>query len=209
MSNEHEIAVTRILLVRHGHYERIGDLGDTVWGLTALGRRQAARTGRRLVQLVDIHDPSFEGMYASPWPRARQTAEIAAREIGSESVTVKPYLHEAVPLVDASFSRDYGAAHGLPLTTPEDHANTVRQVARVRDRFFHPARKLTTYLLFTHGNLIRYLVAGTLRLPFEAWGRLDCSHCGITEIKVFSDGFEALVRYNDAGHLPPSMLTST
>ena len=35
------------------YYERIGDLGDTVWGLSTLGRRQAARTGRRLLQLVD------------------------------------------------------------------------------------------------------------------------------------------------------------
>ncbi|HGG57242.1 MAG TPA: hypothetical protein ENK31_05555 [Nannocystis exedens] len=204
-----EISATRILLVRHGHYERVGDLGDTVWDLTALGRRQAARTGRRLGQLLDVLDPTFEGIFTSPWPRARHTAEIGAREMGSERVTIKPYLHESVPLVDASFSRDFGAAHGLPLTTPENHANTVRQVARVRDRFFHPASKLTTYLLFTHGNLIRYLVAGTLHLPLESWGRLDCSHCGITEIKVFSDGFEALVRYNDTGHLPPSMLTNT
>ena len=47
-----EVVYSRILLVRHGHYERTGDAGDTVWGLTALGRRQAARTGRRLVQLI-------------------------------------------------------------------------------------------------------------------------------------------------------------
>ena len=36
-----EVVHSRVILVRHGHYERIGDEGDTVWGLTPLGRRQA------------------------------------------------------------------------------------------------------------------------------------------------------------------------
>ncbi|MEZ4452241.1 MAG: histidine phosphatase family protein [Nannocystaceae bacterium] len=209
MSHAQEILVTRIVLIRHGHYDRVGDLGDTVWGLSALGRRQAARTGRRLLQLVDTSEAAFEGIYASPWPRALQTAEIAAHELGIDRVTVKPYLHESIPLVDASLTKEFGLLHGLPLTTPEDHANTVRQVARVRERFFHAPKQNTTYVLFTHGNLIRYLVAGTLRLPLEAWGRLDCSHCGVTEMRVFNDGFEALVRYNDSGHLPSSMMTTT
>ncbi|MBK8266283.1 MAG: histidine phosphatase family protein [Nannocystis sp.] len=204
-----EPLVTRILLVRHGHYERVGELGDTVWGLSTLGRRQAARTGRRLQQIVDIHESSFEGLYSSPWPRALQTAEIASHELGVDRVTVKPYLHESIPLVDAPLAEDSVINHGLPVTSPEDHANTVRQVTRVRERFFHSPRQRSTYVLFSHGNLIRYLVAGTLNLPFEAWGRLDCTHCGITEIRVFSDGYEALVRYNDAGHLPPSLLTNS
>ena len=42
-----EVVHSRVILVRHGHYERIGEEGDTVWGLTPLGRRQAVRTGRR------------------------------------------------------------------------------------------------------------------------------------------------------------------
>ena len=209
MAGSSELLVTRILLIRHGHYERVGDLGDTVWGLSTLGRRQAARTGRRLQQLVDIHDASFEGLYSSPWPRALQTAEIASHELGVDRVTVKPYLHESIPLLGPELAKEIGAQHGLPATTPEDHASTVRQVTRVRERFFHPPRHPTTYALFTHGNLVRYLVAGTLNLPFEAWGRFDCTHCGITEIRVFPDGFEALVRYNDAGHLPASLLTTS
>ena len=88
-----EVVYSRILLVRHGHYERTGDQGDTVWGLTALGRRQAARTGRRLVQLIEAAQGKFEGLFASPWPRALQTAEIAAHELNIDRIKVKPYLH--------------------------------------------------------------------------------------------------------------------
>ena len=206
---DEEVPARRLLLIRHGHYERTQNLGDTVWGLSPLGRRQAARTGRRLSRLLGHYDGELEGFYASPWPRALQTAEIAAHECGFDRVRIKQYLHESVPLVPVGPDGVTPVHPGLPATTLADRGEVADQVGRVVARFFKGSKKATTTVLFTHGNLIRYLVAGTLRLPFESWGRLDCSHCGITEIRVFGDGFEALVRYNDAGHLPPSMLSAT
>jgi broad specificity phosphatase PhoE len=65
-----EIACRRVILIRHGHYERTGGLGDTAWGLSPLGRRQAVRVGKRVAQLVTSSTARFEGLYASPWPRA-------------------------------------------------------------------------------------------------------------------------------------------
>jgi broad specificity phosphatase PhoE len=131
-----EVVYSRILLVRHGHYERTGDHGDTVWGLTPLGRRQAARTGRRLVQLIESAQGKFEGLFASPWPRALQTAEIAAHELNIDRIKVKPYLHEVLPLLDIDKIAEFGAHPGLPFTTPEERLITVKQVERVRERFF-------------------------------------------------------------------------
>ena len=46
------------------------------------------------------------------------------------------------------------------------------------------------------------------KLPFEAWNRLDIAHAGITELQVFPEGFEALITFNDTGHMPVSMITT-
>ena len=203
-----EIACRRVILLRHGHYDRTPGDSDTTWGLTPLGRRQAVRIGRRVAQLVASSTARFEGVYASPWPRASQTAEIAARELDLGSVKIKPYLHEVVPVVDPA-RVDFGSLPmGLERTPPEEREIAHAQVEKVRDRFFKPARRSTLVLLFTHGNLIRYLVSRTLRLPYEAWALMDIAHCGLTELRVYGSGFEALISFNETGHLPPSMITT-
>lgn len=196
----------RVILVRHGHYERTGDLGDDVWGLSPLGRRQAARTARRLARLVSTFTGQFEGVYSSPWPRAVQTAEIGAHELELDTVKVKSYLHECIPLISDETARHH--PH-LSATRHAEREATVEQVDRVKSRFLQPSRKDSTYLVFAHGNLIRYLVADALGLPYEAWMHMECHHASITELRVYPGGFTALIRYNDTGHLPPSMVTSS
>jgi len=198
----------RILLVRHGHYERVGDLGDRVWGLSPLGRRQAVHTGRRLLHLLDTGSTEFGGLFASPWPRAKQTAEIASKEIQLDHITIKSFLHESLPLVDPERSAKWGIHPDLPLTSEDDRKTTQRQVNRVREQFFRPSKSDCTVVLFTHGNLIRYLVNTVLSLPLEAWSRLSIAHASITEIHAYDDGFEALVAFNGTNHLPASMVTS-
>lgn len=198
----------RVFLIRHGHYERTGDLGDTVWGLTTLGRRQAVRAGRRLAKIVDSIEGRFEGIYASPWPRAVQTAEIAGHEMDLSNIRIKPYLHELIPLIDRerfdlpTFSEDLEASPAEVRTFVE------QQMAKVRRRFFRRPTRSSHVLVFAHGNLIRFLVAQTLGLPFEAWAVMDIAHASISELRVYDNGFETLACYNETGHLPPSMITT-
>ena len=199
----------RIMLMRHGHYERIGDLGDTVWSLSPLGRRQAVRLGRRLSRLTDAATGRLEGVYASPWPRAFETAEIAAREMELANIKLKPYLHELVPVVDPERSEMAMFPLPLPPTPTEGRLAVHEAIERVRARFFRPPRRSTTLLVFTHGNLIRYLVARVLGLPYEAWTMMDIAHASLSEIRVFGNGFEALISFNETGHLPPSMITTS
>ncbi|MCH9683972.1 MAG: histidine phosphatase family protein [Deltaproteobacteria bacterium] len=198
----------RVLLMRHGHYERTGDLGDTVWGLSTLGRRQAVRVGKRLARVIDAAGGRFEGVYASPWPRATQSAEIAGREMDLDNIRIKRYLHELVPLVDPERPEFKAFPMGMEATPTESRAMVEAQVAKVRARFFKPPSRSSFVLLFAHGNLIRYLVAGTLGLPFEAWAMMDIAHASITEIRVYNNGFQALISFNDTGHLPPTMVTT-
>lgn len=205
-----DTSIRRIFLVRHGHYDRVGDLGDAVWGLSPLGRRQAARTGRFLARILENSTIPFEGLYASPWPRGTQTAEVAAREMDLKSVKVKPYLHESVPLVDLNYRQTQLFPDDLAPTDTATRDAVHRQVNRVRARFFAPPRQQSSVVMIvTHGNLIRYLVARTLGIPYEAWTSLDTTHCGVTEMRVYASGFEAIVSFNSAEHLPISMHTSS
>ncbi|MCA9685871.1 MAG: histidine phosphatase family protein [Myxococcales bacterium] len=205
---DEEVPARRLLLIRHGHYERTQNLGDAVWGLSPLGRRQAARTGRRLSRLLGHYDGELEGFYASPWPRALQTAEIAAHECGFDRVRIKQYLHESVPLVPVGPDGVTPVHPGLPATTLADRGEVADQVGRVVARFFKGSKKATTTVLFTHGNLIRYLLAHTLGLPFESWMHIAVCHASITELRVFSADGIALITYNETGHLPPEMITA-
>lgn len=198
----------RILLMRHGHYERAGNLGDAVWTLSPLGRRQAVRAGKRLARTVEAATGRLEGVFASPWPRATETAEIAGRELELSNIRIKPYLHELVPVVDPKKPQFAMFPVGLPATPTEGREAVHLQVERVRERFFGAPRKNGIVLVFTHGNLIRYLVARTLRLDYDAWALMDIAHASITEIRVYGNGFEALICFNETGHLPPSMITT-
>lgn len=204
---EDEPPARRLLLMRHGHYDRVDNLGDEVWGLSALGRRQAARTGRRLARLINHFPGKLEGIYASPWPRALQTAEISAHEMGVDRVRVKKYLKETIPLVPAA--PNGSSTHpGLPVTSPGDRSDVAAQVKRIVSRFFKGGSKPCTYLLFTHGNVIRYLLTETLGLPYETWMRIAICHASITELRVFPGNGTALISYNETGHLPPEMITA-
>lgn len=199
----------RILLLRHGHYERVGDLGDTVWSLSPLGRRQSVRLGRRLARIAEAAGGRLEGVYASPWPRATETAEIAAREMELTNIKLKPYLHELTPVVDPDRPEMAMFPLGLPSTPTEAREAVHEQVERVRARFFKPPRRNSLLLLFSHGNLIRYLVTRTLKLDYEAWALMDIAHASVTEIRVYGNAFEALIAFNETGHLPPSMSTTS
>ncbi|MDZ5446498.1 histidine phosphatase family protein [Micromonospora sp. 4G57] len=76
--------VARIYLVQHA--EKLPDAGDP--GLTALGRSQAAVTGRWLSHA------GLGAVYTSPLLRARQTAQCVAGAAGGLSVHIDHRLRE-------------------------------------------------------------------------------------------------------------------
>lgn len=205
MPRSDELPCRRVLLVRHGHYQvpegQPGEKGT----LTPLGRRQASRVGKRLARLLHASSPKFEGLYASPWTRAAETAQIVALEVGEKRVRVKPYLHECTPLI----SEDSLLGDGSETSTMRDRQQVTRQIDRVHDRFLSTPTKASTVIIVAHGNLIRYLVARTLQLPPESWMYMDISHCSITELRVYVTGFQALISFNETGHLPPTLITAT
>jgi uncharacterized phosphatase len=92
--------VTELYLVRHGETDwnrqrRIQ--GRTDIPLNETGREQARMTGRRLSVR------SWDGLFASPLDRARETAAIIGGEIGLGDPELVPAIVE----------RDYGEAEGM------------------------------------------------------------------------------------------------
>jgi len=92
--------VTQLFLVRHGETDwnrqrRIQ--GRTDIPLNETGREQARATGMRMAGL------RWDGLYASPLGRARETAAIIGAEVGLGEPELVPALVE----------RDYGEAEGM------------------------------------------------------------------------------------------------
>ena len=98
----HPDRTTRIILIRHGQYENVGQsVPEIEKQLTPLGIEQAERTGRYLAtyfheRLVDSRFPSIT-VHHSDLQRAIQTASIIAHHFPQSETRVNPYIREAWP----------------------------------------------------------------------------------------------------------------
>jgi serine/threonine-protein phosphatase PGAM5 len=185
---------TRILyLVRHGHYHMEADTAK--YGkLTALGRRQAKRVGRRLAS-VDLHV-----MHHSDMLRAAETAEIIASELDM-AIPIKSskLLREGVPTVPCPW---------LPnLTRAEARQHRARMDAAY-DHYFKPSRSgQREELLVAHANIIRYFISRAMGDSVAKWARISLTQGSLTVIAIAPSGRAMLTSFNDVGHLPPKMHT--
>ena len=151
----HAGGVTRLYLVRHGETDwnrqrRIQ--GRTDIPLNDTGREQALMTGHRLAAFG-----SWDGLYASPLSRARETAAIVGREVGLGEPELMPALVE----------RDYGEAEGMdwlqverryPDGIPVPGRESRHEVAdRVVPALVElaTARPETALIVVSHGGAIR------------------------------------------------------
>lgn len=186
----------RILyLVRHGQY--FSAEGDPKFGhLTGLGRRQAKRTGKRLAQL------DFDAIFHSDLPRAVETKELIATQMGPLPIHSVQALRELMPPVPKR--------PGFAKRTSADIADLRAATPILVKRFLSAPRGKRTRceLIVTHGNLIRYLVRMALEEPVERWAYFATHHCGVTVIVIRQKpSSNYLVSYNDVGHLPNPMQT--
>jgi serine/threonine-protein phosphatase PGAM5 len=188
--------VRRLIFMRHGQYDEA-----LTGSLTPLGRRQAARTARALRHLpVDL-------IWHSTLLRAEETARIVAEQQPGVRVRRTAALCEVIPTA---------LPPALKIVVERGRVTVDRKRAdRAFRMLFRPSKKARTELVVCHGNLIRYLVCCALGIDKKLWTRLDATHCGLTEFRVIGPGrfgpkpMVRVVRYNDAGHLPPRMRTES
>jgi broad specificity phosphatase PhoE len=178
-----------IYLVRHGQYvvDQSAPLGGP---LTAIGRDQARRAGRRLAAL------DVASITSSDMPRAVETAMLIAGELGRSRVTSIDLLREQLPTRVPGFR--------VPLANRR-HAR--RSLDRITRRMFRRPSRTRHEIVVCHGNLIRALVCRALGVRLTAWFGMDIHNAGITVIRIRGDGQIRIISFNDTGHLPPRLVT--
>lgn len=194
-------AMHTLVLVRHGQYDAVPN-GDerTGMGLSALGVAQARLAGARLAAWPQ----RFDGLYASPLRRARETAAT---------------IGESLP-AGSRFAIDEDLAECTPPTRrtevtarekPADLAACQAQLDRLFARYFTPAAdgRPRTDLLVCHGNVIRSMVTRALGVDPQAWLEMSVGHASVTVIRVEPDGRMKVISVGDVGHIPPGLLTGS
>jgi len=187
----------RILhLIRHGQQDSQNSSGDKLGGrLTALGRKQAELTARRLSQLP------ISVIHHSDLRRAVETAEIIARKLPGVPLRQSRQLRECIPNVPAAFGGHFANVSKEELVRGHEQAKNAFM------RYFKPARGGERHeIVVCHGNLIRYFVCCVLQASPDAWANMDIYNCGISEVKIEPNKM-MLVCHNDAGHLPDALKT--
>lgn len=205
-----------ILLVRHGQYdERRKE--DEHRKLTSLGRQQAIKTGKRLVEIakgsMNFEKDRFNGqcfvkaIHVSDMVRAKETAALIAEQFHNERIVVQkpdPLLNEALPAPMIPIRPD------IPGATEEIDENHDRIEEAFRKYVYRDDEdgdsKVNVQndefeIIVCHGNVIRYFFCRALQLPPEAWLRLQTFNCSITYLVVRPNGMVSARMMGDIGHL--------
>jgi probable phosphomutase (TIGR03848 family) len=210
--------VTTVLLVRHGLTATTGQL-LTGWtpgvGLDERGRAQAKALGERLASVP------LDAIVTSPLDRCRQTVEeIVAARGGQAGQDARQGKGE--PVVEERVGEcKYGDWTGQPLDelvkdplwpVVQAHPSAVRfpgaggetmldmqhrAVSAVRE-WNERLGKSATYLICSHGDVIKAIVADSLGLHLDQCQRIVADPCSLTVIR-YTPLRPFLLRLNDTG----------
>ena len=211
--------MTTVLLVRHGLTATTGQL-LTGWtpgvGLDERGRAQAKALGERLAPVP------LDAIVTSPLARCRQTVEeiVAARagrtgQAGQEGPPAAPVTEERVgeckygdwtgkPLKELEKDPLWPVvqAHPSAVTFPGPEGESMldmqhRAVSAVRE-WNAKLGKDATYLVCSHGDVIKAIVADSLGLHLDQCQRIVADPCSLTVIR-YTTLRPFLLRLNDTG----------
>ena len=188
----HAAPGTRTLyLVRHGIYDRDTTVDDHVGnGLNAMGREQAAITGKFLAKLP----VKYTRFVSSTLKRAMDTADIMAGDI-KLTPERDSLLNECSP---TSFDDNYNR-----MAKSEEHTAADAQLNAAWAKYATPSPDGDTAdLLVFHGNALRWFVARAVAGDGRRWSTMDIANCSLTVITIRPDGTPKLVMYSDLGELP-------
>jgi broad specificity phosphatase PhoE len=203
----------RLVLIRHAESEHAvnnivgGPRGCR--GVTPRGREQAGRLADRLRRTGELADCAV--LLTSPWPRARQTAEILRPALPATAVTEDPNLCELLPGQADGLTWDaYRAQYGmfdLPAEPErpfapggeswlEFHGRVRRTMAGLAEQFAGQ-----TVAAVTHSGFIVVSLLALFDIPRPGTGaRFDVDYTSLATWRMAGSAWQ-LERYNDTWHL--------
>ncbi|MFI5898289.1 histidine phosphatase family protein [Actinoplanes sp. NPDC051513] len=188
------MARTRLYLVRHGEHDPASGHAPG-GGLSALGREQADRVGRRLRKL------SFGSVHHSPLARAAETADIAGRHFPGTPRHSGDFVADRTPWPSAKTGypqRWHGWLDGVPIDERDRDATALRAAV---EHFGVLGDGDRDELLITHNFVIGWFVRHVLDAPDWRWLGLNQANGGITVVQWESGRPATLIAFNDTGHL--------
>jgi serine/threonine-protein phosphatase PGAM5 len=189
-----------IYLIRHGDYnsedKRDPDVGKE---LIPLGIAQTRLLSTRLRSM----GINFNSITSSTMTRARQTAMIINEEFPLLSLQQSRLIRECTP---PTWREDITADE-----SETDLNECVENLEKAFNEYFIPSQdeKDRHDIIVCHGNVIRYFVTKVLNVNTMAWLQMTIGNCSLTIVKIRPNGSMKLVSFNDVGHIPPNMQTST
>ncbi|EMI47435.1 histidine phosphatase family protein [Rhodopirellula sp. SWK7] len=201
------------ILVRHGDYHQLADTPSAhqPFGLTALGRQQAAEASIAIRQLIDTHGWSLHtDVHSSSLLRAWETASLASerlpeckrvvttnrlteRCVGSGANLTRQQITEAVaadprlePLPDDWKSNSH---FRLPFIGAESLMESGARVAGyLTETMKHINEPGQAVLVFGHGASLRHAAHHLGVLPFDQIAKLSMFHARPVALSVSSTG---------------------
>lgn len=208
-----ELPPTRLVLVRHGEsmatVNRAIGGPRTCAGLSDLGRRQCDRLAARLAETRELGDVV---LYASGYPRARETAERLVAALGGVEVRQDDRWgeHDPGPDCDGLTFDEFVERHGTPDWESDPHSITFpggETVAELHHRVGQAVRDVVadniggTIVVCCHGGVVNAVVRMALRTPPTGGFEMFTTNTSLTELVLVRPGRWRLVRYNDSAHL--------
>jgi serine/threonine-protein phosphatase PGAM5 len=188
--------VRTIYLVRHGLYEDHDTRDPERYrALTPEGREQARLTGARLAKLPG----GIDAVHASPYTRARETAEIIAQALRAPPPDLSRDLRECTPPTER--------ADVMARYRPGEPDSCRERLERAFGLYFRPSPgRDSAEVVVCHGNVIRWMTSRALGVDPALWLRMTIANCSVTTIQIRPDGRPRLVSFDDTGHLPARLV---
>ncbi|MGC9348372.1 MAG: histidine phosphatase family protein [Anaerolineae bacterium] len=166
---------TRITLVRHGH---VHNPDNVVYGrlpgfdLSEIGRQQAAEAAEVL------RDSNLAALYASPQPRAQQTAEILVAHHPDLTIQTEPLIDEVYSFFEGRPAEEVEARGWNLYTEVGDRHETPKDIAARAGHFILRMRERYAgrhVVAVTHGDIIAFSILWAMHAPIDVKikGQLD------------------------------------
>lgn len=183
-------------LVRHG-YTQVPEQDQTPdTPLSEIGIRQATQLAER------VADMSIDHIYTSPFHRALETASIVNLKLNVPIDTEERLKEISLWLSPSDLHNQARRRYQKEISMLR---HTKIQIHKLLDEIInHPDDTHKNILLVSHGNLIRAILAFTLKMDLETVVRLNIGNASLTILKWESfapEPFFRLDRFNDTSHL--------